>query len=155
MGSTDMFSAFLERERFQKTTQDNSAKLAIYSDEVSTTGWGEVDLEDCLVFDSTFIERPTVSYGCSIVDEDALVEGEYPRPHGWVRDWKQDQNGFYRGAWVSVVVDGSPYTAPAGLGYEIVHSFVFTGIALKPIREDLTADSDPLPNSMLEVTAEN
>ena len=70
MASTDMFSAFLERERFQKTTRDNSAKLAIYSDEVTTTGWGEVDLEDCIVFDSTFIERPTVSYGCSIVDED-------------------------------------------------------------------------------------
>lgn len=154
MASTDLFSSFLEREQFQRTVRDNSAKLAIYSDEVTTSGWGEVDLEDCIVFDSTFIERPTVSYGCA-VDEVELIDGEYPRPFGFVRDWKQDQNGFYRGAWVSVVIDGSPYIAPSSPGYDLVHSFVFTGIALKPIREDLTADSDPLPNALLEVTPEN
>lgn len=154
MASTDIFSAFIERERFRRTVDENSAKVAIYSNEVTTSGWGEIDLEDCIVFDSTFIERPTVSYGCA-VDEVELIDNEYPRPFGFVRDWKQDQNGFYRGAWVTVVVDGPPYLPPVSSGYDLVHSFVFTGIALKPIREDLTADSDPLPNALLEVTPTN
>lgn len=152
MASTDLFGSFLERERFRRTVEENSAKLAIYSDEVTTSGWGEIDLEDCIIFDSTFIERPTVSYGCAL-DEVDLIDGEYPRPFGFVRDWKQDQNGFYRGAWVSVVVSSAG--VPVSAGYNLFHSFVFTGIALKPIREDLTADSDPLPNALLEVTPNN
>ena len=150
MPSTDPFSAFLDRESFRTQVAGNSAKLAFNSAEVSSSGWGEVDIEECIVFDSVFTERPTVGYGYS-VDEDALIDGQYPRAIGFVRDWKLDKNGFWRGAWVSLCVDMGRLE-PVGGGYDLIHSFVFSGIALTAIREDLTADSDPVPNALLQVT---
>ena len=153
MTSTDPLSVLLEREMFRTQVRSNSAKMAWHSAEVTSDGWGEIDIPDCIVFDSVFSERPTVSYGFSI-DQDDLVDGQYPRSGGFVRDWKLDQNGFWRGAWVSLTVDMG-FAAPVGAGYSIVHSFVFSGIALSAVREDLTADSDPVPNALLQVTAES
>lgn len=150
MPSTDPFSAFVERETFRHHVSNNSARMAFYSQEVSSSGWGDADIPDCVLFDSVFIERPTVSHGFSI-DGDRLVADQYPRAQGFVREWKLDTNGFYRGAWVTLSVDGGDFVG----GYDIVHSFLFTGTAIKAIREDLTADSDPVPNNQLEVTPGN
>lgn len=150
MASSDALDVFLQREMFRDTVKTNSGKMAWHSVEVTSVGWGESDIAEAIVFDSLFIERPTVTHGYSI-DQDVLVDGRYPRAVGFVRDWKLDPKGFWRGAWVSVCVDmGSEF--PVGDGYNLIHSFVFSGVAIKPIREDLTADSDPVPNAQLDVT---
>lgn len=146
---TDPFYGLLEREAFRATVKNNSAKMAWHSVEVSSTGWGESDIADCVVFDSLFIERPTVTHGYSL-DQDDLVDGSYPRAVGFVRDWKLDTSGFWRGAWVSVCVDGGSEDGKP-VGYALTHSFVFSGMAIKAIREDITADNDPVPNNLLEI----
>jgi hypothetical protein len=146
---TNPFDVLLDREHQQKQVKNNSAKWAYHSAEVVSVGWGEQDIADCILFDSLFTERPTVHHGYSL-DEGELMDGFYPRAVGFVRDWKLDPKGFYRGAWVSVVVDGYGVGGPF-FGYVLVHSFGFTGTSIKPVREDITAASDMIPNEALEI----
>jgi hypothetical protein len=116
---------------------ENSARIASAYGFFSTTGWGEFAFEDCHIFGLTFIEEPSVAYGYSL-DGDSLVDLRFPRAWGMVYRWKQDQRGYYVGAWVAIVVDTLSPATIADVpeddpGYSLDHSFTFAGIALKDL----------------------
>ncbi len=121
--------------------KENGARLAHSFGVYETSGWGEFESEDAIVFDAPYLERPSVSYGASLLDDDDTAkvrDTRFPRCSGIVKDWDIDKNGLYRAAWVLVVVeDQSPFVEPTDPDpdpdYNIVHDFTFLGTAMKDI----------------------
>ena len=116
------------RGRIEQTAQ-NSARHAFAYAEVATHGIGQVQHEQVIPLDCTFIEEPNVAYGFKI-DGDTLIENYFPTCSGGVWKWQQDYRGYYIGAYVFFVITGDP-------GYDIKHDFTFSGIAIKDLPEYL------------------
>lgn len=139
--SFDPWDSFRKHEANDRRHLENSARLAEAYGFFDTSGWGEFAFETCHKFGLTFIEEPVIAYGYSL-DGDALVDLRFPRAWGMVYKWKQDVRGYYVGAWVAIVVDTlSPATIAAvpedDPGYDLNHTFTFTGIALKDLPTDV------------------
>ncbi len=128
--------------------QENSARLAHSKGSFTTTGWGEFNPEDAITFSSPYLERPTVTYGWSLEEEDDAEElrvTRYPRANGGVLRWNRTAQGFYTGAYVVICVeDRSPFIASTDPDpdptYNILHDFVFLGVAMKDITSPLNGD---------------
>lgn len=112
--------------------RENSARQAQSFATLTTHGSGETQHATVVPFDCTFIEEPFVAYGFSL-DGDTLVDGFFPTSSGGVWKWQQDRRGFYLGAWVFFVVNGSST-------YDLQHSFTFSGIAIKDLPDYLMDD---------------
>lgn len=149
------FDALETRRSHLLSVAENSARYASSFITYKTTGWGEFLCDEAEYFTTTFVKQPSVSHSFSM-DGDTLVEGRFPRVTAGVHKWIQDADGFYTGAWLFFVVettgiqgrqtyvlptsaDGSvglvtaPNPIPPDPNYEIVHSFTFTGVAMKSI----------------------
>lgn len=113
----------------QEQTRENSARQAWSYAELTTHGVGEVQHATVVPFDCTFIQRPRVTSGWSI-DGDTLVDGFFPTVSAGVWKWQTDSRGFYLGAYVCFVIGGDP-------GYDLLHDFTFSGIALKDLPSHL------------------
>jgi hypothetical protein len=135
----DPFVALEMRRRRVSQDQENSARLAQTFAFYTTTGWGEFKDPEVINFDCTFIHEPYIAHGYS-TNGDKLVLTRYPRAWGFVFQWKQDNRGYYVGAWVATVVETQAFDIPTtelDPGYSIDHSFTFTGIAIKDLQVEL------------------
>lgn len=141
----DSLGAARSREAWVRQVQENSARLALSSAPVETTGWGPKVIKKMIDFGATYTEQPTCHHGYALSDDEddeaVLVDGRWPRAMGFVRAWESfEQNGtrFYTGAYVAVIVDTIgptdgvpiPFDDP---GYVLEHTFLFTGIAMKEV----------------------
>lgn len=157
------FEAMEQRRHQLMTNAENSARYASSFITYKTTGWGEFLCDEAEYFTTTFVKQPSVSHSFSM-DGDTLIEGRYPRVTAGVHKWLQDSDGFYTGAWLFFVVetvgvqgrdtyvlptaaDGSvvglvtaPVPIPADPNYEIIHSFTFTGVAMKAMPAHILED---------------
>lgn len=111
-----------DRERWNSQIRENSARTATAWGTVHSSGWGEIILDDPIMFDTVFVAQPTVSYGFALDDDNqvpdpidvTLSDGHggtsttrvlrLPRCGGGVLSWVQDPAGFYIGAHVFVTV---------------------------------------------------
>jgi len=141
---------------------ENQARYASSFITFHTTGWGEFQSPDVQYFDTTFISIPSISHSF-YVDGDDLVVGRFPRVTAGVHRWVQDERGHYIGAYVFFVVETtglqmqSIYVLPTAADgdvalvaakvpvppdpdYDLIHSFTFTGIAMKQLSSRTLAD---------------
>ena len=155
VGGWDPFRDMERRRGWVNQNAENSGRLAHAYAVFETTGWGEAAFEDCFEFRLTFVEVPVVSYGSRIIsasnlpvdnEDDVLVDTRFPRCSGMVYQYKQDNRGFFTGAWCLATVDTrSPYvptTVTEDPGYAIEHWFTFSGIALKDLPAEAMARVD-------------
>lgn len=130
--------------------RENSGRLAQVHAVFESTGQGTTQHEKRINFELTFIEKPIVSYGCSI-DMDALedllatdMEAEVddtpiPLSTGYVTAWDQDERDFYVGCWVAASVMFSPLSLVSAEVMPVIeHNFLFSGIGIKDIPPELT-----------------
>lgn len=128
----------IERDRWEGQTRENAARQAFAWGTFDSTGYGTYAYPDVLDFGLTFIHEPIVTHSFS-VDGERL--DHLPRAVGGVHRWQEDGRGYFRGAFVYVVVDlfepelMTPENSPP-----VVHSFLFTGIAIKDIGADQFRD---------------
>lgn len=143
-----------EREAWNSQVAENSARHAWAWGNVHTLGWGEVVLEEPIMFGITFVYQPTVAYGWAMDDEDQLVDLRYPRCSGGVLRWIRTANDFYVGAHVFITVATSdpmlstqawidasltagavapPEEYTEDPGYDLTHSFTFGSMAIKDV----------------------
>lgn len=142
------FEQINNRIKDRSRNQENSARLASAYGSYETTGWGEFIPEDSIQFDAPYLYRPSVSYCASLsteVDAEKLRATRYPICSGIVARWDIDVNGFYRGAWVAIVVlDRNPLISPTDPdpdpNYLIVHDFTFNGVGLKDTPSHISGD---------------
>lgn len=137
----------LDKRRGQvEITNENRARLAQAYGSVVTTGIGTTQIQDPILFDTTFIERPFIS-GAPLVDPEALGDAlgydpdVVPMPHCtvFVTHWDQDERDFYIGAWVAVKVTFDIFDAVDFTAQPVIeHHVTFHGIAMKDIPVDLT-----------------
>lgn len=131
----------LESQRADtRRNNENSTRDANAYARFTTTGWGEIAFEECFEFGLTFIEEPYVACSMSLQDGDKLIEGRFPRASGGVYRWKKNHRGYYVGAWLFVTVETSSpniYTSELDPGYELDHSFIFAGMAMKDLPDYL------------------
>lgn len=137
----DPWLAIRQHEGRVQATRENTARIASAYAFFDSHGWGEFAFPVMFDFGLTFIEQPCVGYAYAL-DGDQLVDLRFPRSHGGVYRWRKDVRGYYTGAWCFVVVETrSPHNianVPAlDPGYDLDHSFTFTGIALKDLPSDL------------------
>ena len=149
------FPALEQRRSHLQSVAENTARYASSFVTWKTEGWGEFLCDEVQYFDTTFIKQPSVAHSFSL-DGDVLVPGRFPRVTAGVHKWLTNHEGFFTGAWLFFVVettgiqnratyvlptsaDGSvglvtaPVPIPPDPNYEIVHSFIFTGVAMKAI----------------------
>lgn len=135
---------FGERDRWNNQVAQNSARTAFAWGDCSSHGWGEYEIADPIMFGITFVAQPTVAHGWAMQDDDQLTEGRFPRAGGGVTRWIRDSNDFYVGAHVLVTVaTADPLLAAQAFdvyeefhndpGYDLTHTFTFTGMAIKDI----------------------
>ena len=156
------FRALEQRRAEIAKTNENSARYASSFVTFKTHGWGEFVSPDAQRFTTTFTRQPSVSHGLAL-DGDTLVDGRFPRVTAGVHKWLRDSDGHYTGAWLFFVVetmgmqfqrtyslgqsDGTsvglvnvPVPIPDDPMYDLVHSFTFTGIAMKAVPAHLLED---------------
>lgn len=150
------------RDEWRASTEQNSARSAIAWGTVHSQGWGEVVIEDPIMFGATFVHQPTVTYGFALDDEQQVLDKRLPRCSGGVLSWVQDANDYYVGAHVFVTVstvdpveaiqawllatqvdpdtEDPQLLAPQvptdyaiDIAYDITHSFTFQALAIKDI----------------------
>lgn len=135
--SSDPFKALMSREATRAFQGENATRLAWAYGECTTHGMGEHLPEDRIPFDTVFIEKPFMSWGFALADEEQLVEGRFPRAQVFVRDWDTDRLGNYTGCWLGVTVDTcSPHNPTPPVddpGYDLEFFLTFAGIAMKPV----------------------
>lgn len=133
-----------DREKWNSQVGDNQARIAFAWGDAKSTGWGEYEIEDPIMFGISFVYRPTVAHGWYLSNENALTDGRFPRAGGGVTRWVQDHQDFYVGAYVLVTVaTADPLLAAQSTNvpqefkknpkYKITHTFTFTGLAIKDI----------------------
>jgi hypothetical protein len=145
---------FADRERWNSQTQENSARGAWAWGSVHSKGWGEIVVEDPIMFDISFVHQPIVAYGFALDDDDQVVDGRLPRCSGGVLRWVTTPDGYFIGAYVFVTVatadpmlasqawiessleaDPPTVTVPDDYtddpGYDITHSLMFSALAIK------------------------
>jgi hypothetical protein len=151
-----------QRRRFLQDTAENSARYASSFVTFTTHGWGERQSPNAQYFDTTFINMPSISH-CMSLDGDALVDGRFPRVTAGVHRWVQNEKGHYIGAYLFFVIETvglqsqSVYVLPTAIdgdvalwaakapkppdpNYDIIHSFTFTGVAMKTLPSRALAD---------------
>jgi hypothetical protein len=127
--------------------RENRGRLAFTFARFRSEGEGSKEFGAAVQFDTTYIERPTVSY-CSEVDldafEDALglgVREEAPLPacSGFVTAWDVDSRGLYVGAWCAISVQFPDWAViPEDVDVELYHHFTFAGVAIKDVDPELS-----------------
>jgi len=150
------------RRRQVMDTLENGARYASSFVSFNTSGWGEFQSPKAQYFDTTFIKVPSISHSFYI-DGDSLVDGRFPRVTAGVHRWVQNERGHYVGAYLFFVVETvglqfqSIYVLPTAADgnvslvaakvpvppdpdYDLVHSFTFTGIAMKTLPSRALAD---------------
>ena len=136
-----ILQGLIAREQFVSQHRENSARQAFAWGQFDSTGWGQLAYPDVLNFGLTFIDEPIVSYGFSVEEDEAL--DRLPLSTGGVFKWRRDGRGYYTGAHVYVVVDQfvQPSETPDYSQLPtLIHSFLFTGIAIKDIGPDQFRD---------------
>jgi hypothetical protein len=136
---TDFLASFQARDAFRGQVAENSSRLAFAFGTFTTTGWGEVRIEECLSFGLSFVNKPFIGSSWDI-DDAVLVPGRFPMISSGVVRWRRNSKGFYTGAWVAMKVETkSPYisTSAAEPNYSIDHSFIFAGLASKDLPDHL------------------
>lgn len=147
---TDLFFDDLEKRRAEvERHQENSGRMAEAFGRFKSTGQGSIEFDERVDFGLTFIERPSMGYGCEIdLDEydnmlgkEATVGMETPPMPictGYVTDWDTDDRGFYVGAFVGVRV-WIPYegNVPVDFNVEVFHHYTFKAVAMKDVPIDL------------------
>jgi len=143
--SRSLFQQQLDRAGFIDEVQENAGRHAIAYGSFITTGNGEISNPDVLRFNTSFVHMPAVSYSY-YVDEDDLVDGQWPRCWGGVLGWEvsnRDDFNLYTGAYAFVVVETSSYQFPpediSEPEYEIRHFFTFNGVGLKFVPADFAS----------------
>lgn len=152
---SQVFQAQEQRRRHLLDTSENSARYASSFITWHTHGWGEFQSPNVQYFDTTFMEVPSISH-CFYIDGDALVPGRFPRVTAGVHRWVQNERGHYTGAWLFFVIETvglqftSTYVLPTAVdgnvalvsatvpkppdpNYDLIHSFTFTGVAMKTL----------------------
>lgn len=136
---------FQDRDEWQTQVADNSARGAFAWGTAHSHGWGEIIIEDAIDFGVTFVHQPIVLYGFALENDDQWVDGHAPRSNGGVLNWITDENDFYIGAHVYVTVTtADPILAAQSAqfdtvaidwgndpGYDLTHSWMFSGLAIK------------------------
>lgn len=124
---------------WRQQVEDNSGKFAQAYGFFTSTGAGQVVMEDVIDFGAIFIEPPTVAHGYALTDVSVqLVDGSFPKAWGGIHEWVRDKDDFYIGAYAFLVVETiSPYSYATDPGYELDHFFTFSGIALKKLPPEL------------------
>jgi hypothetical protein len=131
--------------------RENAGRLAQVHAVFTSTGQGTTQYAKRVDFGLTFIEKPIVSYGCSVdmnaiedlvgTDADLDVDGDTPLPlaTGYVTEWDLDERNFYLGCWIAASVMFSPYSGIATDAQPVLeHNFLFSGIGIKDIPPELT-----------------
>jgi hypothetical protein len=138
----------VDRLRDRDRHKENASRLAHSFGEFETTGWGEFRFETAIMFESPYVERPSVSYGWSLIEDEGekIRDTRFPRCSGGVVMWDVNDRGLYRGAWVLVTVeDRSALIAPTvpdpDPDYTIIHDFTFLGVMMKDILPPLHIDA--------------
>lgn len=162
LARASVFVAQEQRRGLLATVSENSARYASSFITFHTHGWGEFQSPNVQYFDTTFMQVPSISHSFYI-DGDALVDGRFPRVTAGVHRWVQNERGHYTGAYLFFVVetmgpqsqaiyvlptaaDGNValYAAkvpvPPDPQYDLIHSFVFTGIAMKTLPSTALAE---------------
>ena len=124
------------RREYLRQHSENSTRLATAHARFQTTGWGEVEFENCFIFGVTFVDQPSVSFGYSLQEGLDPVPSRFPRAFGFVSQWKLNDKGFYVGAWCAVAVDDRSSfigTTEPDPDYVLEHDFRFEGIAMKDV----------------------
>lgn len=159
---SQVFLAQEQRRRFLTDTAENSARYASSFVTFHTSGWGEFQSPDAQYFDTTFIKVPSIAHSF-YMDGDALVDGRFPRVTAGVYRWVQNERDHYIGAYLFFVVEttglqfqatyvlptaadgnvalvSSKVPVPPDPNYDLVHSFTFTGVAMKTLPSRALAD---------------
>jgi hypothetical protein len=140
----NLYRAQEGRRELISSTNENSGRHAVSFGGFETTGWGEIPNPDAFAFGATYIKMPAVSYGYAL-DDEAIIDTRFPRCWGGVMGWERDENDFYVGAHVFVVVETqSAFIAVSeeeenDPNYTISHFFTFNGIALKYVVDDFNS----------------
>lgn len=95
---------YQQREAWDSQIQENSARHAWATGKVTSSGWGDFILDEPIMFDTTFVNEPVVSYGWAMNDDDQLDENFIPRCSGGVLRWVLDEHDYWVGAHVLIAV---------------------------------------------------
>lgn len=135
------FTHFSEDQRaYRRQIEDNAGKVANAFGFFQSTGQGQVICEDVIDFGCIFLERPGVSHGYALSETSPeLIVGAFPKAWGGVTEWVRDKDGFYQGAYVFLCVETFSFfpAESSDPGYELDHTFTFTGMALKRLSTEL------------------
>lgn len=131
---------------------ENSGRTAFSAVTFDTSGVGSLILNQLVVFDTTFIRKPSVSTGIELVKEPDRTLHELPHATSGIYRWEKDERGYYVGAYVWVRVTCDPVLDQNGQVADpeavalnppvpkLRHHLVVEGLAYKKLPEDLTAD---------------
>jgi hypothetical protein len=138
--NNDAWAGLQQNREYLRRNAENATRHGYAYGKFNSTGWGEFAFPDCFEFGLTYTEEPYVAHSYSL-DGATLVNTRFPRAFGGVYAWKQNNRGFYVGAWCFAVVDTrSPYirtTVTKDPGYTLTHYFNFAGMAMKDLPDHL------------------
>jgi len=80
--------------------EENSTRSAMSALTYTTTGTGQIILDQPLMFNATFIEEPALSTGKHLEKLDDPRVWQYPVADAGIWRWERDSNGYYTGAYV-------------------------------------------------------
>ena len=130
-GANPLVEAMEGHRAHREQIRENSSRQAWSWGSVSTHGYGAIQHATVVPFNCTFIDMPKIATGFSM-DGDTLIDGAFPTVTAGVWKWQQDYREFYVGAYVFFVITGDA-------GYDLIHDFTFSGIALKDLPDHLVA----------------
>lgn len=117
-------SSYEQMDAQRYAVDNNGAQQQSAGTTFATTGNGTFNMPDAFMFGYSFINQPTMTYGCELdnydPDSDIAIISQ-----GYTWGWIQDDQNLYVGAYIGVRIFDGPATALA------THHFHFRELALK------------------------
>lgn len=130
----------------REAQQQNSARLAFFRHTHGTNGVGPVRMEEPILFDIPFLERPSFTQGALVKAAPDVNIWHMPVGTAGVWQWRRNIKGHYLGAFMYFEVRMETRSG-AVLNYppvEMLHDLVFTGIAYKNLGDAVTTEAQLL-----------
>jgi len=137
-GGPGVFSSLEERRAAIEAQARNTGQVATVALSYQTTGTGYSASAGYLDFGVAFVAEPLITTGAALL---AASSGE-PTPSSGVLRWHRNAAGYYIGAKVwARVADGTETTS-------VLHTFSFTGVAIKQFSNLLGDLTGPIPGKV-------
>jgi hypothetical protein len=143
------FDALLAQDQTtarREAQEQNSGRLALYRHTHATRGVGPVRLDEPILFDVPFLERPLFTQGAGVKVAPDMAVWHLPVGVAGIWQWRRNVKGHYIGAYLYFEVrmetrDGSVQNYPH---VEMIHDLMFSGIAYKDLGDAVSTEAQIL-----------